>query len=338
MGSPATAWCAAPVVRPDAQRPILREVAPHGAPLHRRTRRSIISGCYTFEMSTSKDAAYSLQLQDRDLALLRGLFECRIMTITHAANIHFDGHWDYAKKRLQVLKAAKLIDVRPRLVNEPGIHFLAKDGFILLREHGILSEYPYFSMPALARRANVSDRTIRHELAVMDVKAAFHTAVRTSPTFSITEFGTWPRLYEFEARHPARGTVIVKPDGFIRIREKPEGTEHSFFLEVDLSTEKLDIIVSRAAAYLDNYRSGGFAVRNGLSRDQYWQYPFRVLIVCKSPERRDNIAARLLKNTPPILTHAMLTTIAESIENPLGRIWICPSRYRDSGGQKELIG
>jgi hypothetical protein len=50
-----------------------------------------------------------LQLQDRDLALLRGLFECRVMTTDHATPLYFDGNYDPAKKRLQKLKAAGCI-------------------------------------------------------------------------------------------------------------------------------------------------------------------------------------------------------------------------------------
>lgn len=272
--------------------------------------------------------------------MLRGLFECRIMTLAHAAAIHFDGRKEYAKKRIQKLKSAGFVGERPRRANEPSVLYLAKDSLLLLHEHGILAEYRQFSLPALLRRANVSERTVRHELSVMDVKAAFHSAVRGSATLSIAEFGTWPRLYEFEARHPQTGTMTVKPDGFIRIREKTESgkvTEHVFFLEVDRSTEVLSTIASRASCYLDYYRSGGFAVKNGATRDDYRKHPFRVLIVCNSAERRDNIVTRLLANEPPVLTHSLLTTISETIRTPLGGIWLSPAMHRDSGYHEKLI-
>jgi hypothetical protein len=55
--------------------------------------------------STKADA---LQLQNRDLALLRGLFECRVMTNDHATALYFDGKDQAAKKRLQKIKAAGL--------------------------------------------------------------------------------------------------------------------------------------------------------------------------------------------------------------------------------------
>lgn len=48
-------------------------------------------------------------LQDRDLSLLRGLFESRIMTAEHVAALFFIGSREAAKKRLQKIKAASLI-------------------------------------------------------------------------------------------------------------------------------------------------------------------------------------------------------------------------------------
>jgi len=51
----------------------------------------------------------ALQLQDRDFALLHGLFESRVMTTDHATALYFDGKNEAAKKRLQKIKAAGLI-------------------------------------------------------------------------------------------------------------------------------------------------------------------------------------------------------------------------------------
>ena len=61
----------------------------------------------------------ALQLQNRDLTLLRGLFECRVMTTDHATAMYFNGNYDPAKKRLQKIKAAGLITERPRRAFDP---------------------------------------------------------------------------------------------------------------------------------------------------------------------------------------------------------------------------
>lgn len=280
-----------------------------------------------------RETAISFALQERDIALLRDLFESRVMTAAHVAALHFDGRAEAAKKRLQKLKAAGLIGERRRAVNEPAALIIAKNGLSLLGEHGILRQYPPLSLSAFEKRAQVSDLTVRHELEVMDVKAAFHSALRGSAKFSIAEFGTWPRLYEFPATTPTGTESVVRPDGFIRIHENESDgglSEHAFFLEVDRSTETLDTLVSRANAYLDYYKSGGFAERNGAPRSDYKEYPFRVLMVFKTAERRNNMAECLLRNIPPILTQVYLSTIGEAGKDPLGPIWIRPADYREA--------
>jgi hypothetical protein len=275
----------------------------------------------------------SLQLQDRDLALLRGLFECRVMTTDHATALYFDGKSEAAKKRLQKIKTAGLISERPRRAFEPSVLFLTRKGLMLLQEKGDLTKYPSFDLPVLDRRARVSDLTIRHELEIMDVKAAFHAALAKSEKFAIEQFSTWPLLNEFTAYRPGGSgiEIIVKPDSFIRIHETDaagDKFERAFFLEVDRSSEVQETLVAKAGCYLDFYRRGGFAVRNGATRDDFKKFPFRVLMVFKNAERRNNTALRLLQNTPPILTMVYLSTLEEVTHDPTGAIWIRPLDYR----------
>lgn len=277
----------------------------------------------------------TIDLQRRDITILRGLFESRIMTREHVAALFFDGRKEAAKKRVQKLKAAGLIGERRRRAYEPAILFLTKTAFAVLHDNGILKEYPPLSKVNHQKRVQVSDLTIRHELQVMDVKAAFHSTIGTSSLYKIAEFSTWPLLNQFELFGNAYGgtRLTVKPDAFIRIHEdtrKGGLFEHTFFLEVDRSTEVLDVLVNRARCYLQYYSSGGFARRNGAMPSAFKEYPFRVLIVFKTAERRNNIAERLLQNNPPVLTQACLSTYEEVISNPLGQIWITPQRYGEA--------
>jgi Replication-relaxation len=282
-----------------------------------------------------KSKSDALQLQDRDLALLRGLFECRVMTKDHATTLYFDGKSEAAKKRLQKIKAAGLISERPRRAFEQSVLFLTRKGLVSLQKQGVLNDYPAFGLPELDRRARVSDLTIRHELEVMDVKAALHAAIKTSSSFTIAEFSTWPLLNEFKVyRAGTNGSeVLVKPDGFISIHEKEAGTKgfaHDFFLEVDRSTETQDVLVARAGCYHDYYKSGKFAVRNGATRDDYKLFPFRVLFVFKTAERRNNTAERLLQKNLPIFKQVCLSTLEEVTRDPLGAIWINLADYREA--------
>ena len=276
-----------------------------------------------------------ISFQERDLTILRGLFECRVMSAAHVAALYFDGSKEAAKKRLQKLKAEGLIGERTRHVNDPSVLFLTRKAFTVLHDQGVLAKYPPIPQSALIRRAFVSEVTLRHELEVMDVKAALHTGISKAAGFSIAVFSTWPLLYQFEVSEPGSGgaKVLVKPDGFIRVLEKEaDGRKsvHTFFFELDRSTEVQDTLVTRARSYLDYYRFGGFAERNGVPRSAYEKHPFRVLMVFKTAERMNNTAEGLLRGNPPIYTQAWLTTLAEIKANPLGPIWICPNNYLEA--------
>jgi Replication-relaxation len=272
----------------------------------------------------------SVSLQERDLDLLLGLFESRVMTAAHIAALYFDGKREYTKKRLQRIKAAGFITERKRLPTQPSVLFLTRKAFNFLKSEDHLSKYPALSTNSFEARAKVSEFTLRHELEVMDVKAAFHTAVSKTDKFSISTFSTWPVLHEFRATPPGQDgrERTVRPDGFISVHEINDGSDYDCFLEVDRSGEVQDILVVKALCYRDFYDSGGFAVRNGASRTDFAEYPFRVLMVLKTAERRNNTAERLSQSTPRILTQAWLTTLAEATTDPLGAIWITPGEYR----------
>jgi hypothetical protein len=249
------------------------------------------------------------------------------MTTAHVAALYFDGRREMAKKRLQRIKSVGYVAERPRSPFAAAVLFLPAQGIEVLRSEGILQEYPAFDRAALVKRAQVSDLTIRHELEVMDVKVAFHRAIRVGDRHSIAEFGTWPVLYQFGSR------AVTKPDGFMRFRtmsRSGQPSEDAFFLEIDRSTESQEALVSKAASYLDYYKSGGFAERNGAHRLDFRNYPFRVLVVLKNSERRNNLAEWLLRHNPPILAQIFLSTAEEVIADPLGSIWIRPIDYRNA--------
>jgi len=84
------------------------------------------------------------------------------------------------------------------------------------------------------------------------------------------------------------------------------------------------------ARYANYYRSGGFAARNGAPRSEFRDYPFRVLLVFKTGERRNNFAERILQSPAPVLTQVCLSTIAEATLDSLGFIWISPADYRSA--------
>ncbi len=269
-----------------------------------------------------------MDIQDRDFEILRTLLESRIATSMHISVLHFEGKIDAAWKRLQKLKSARLIvERRPRL-NAPAMLFLGQAGLKILKERGILSEYPGAGAGTWKKRTQVSEFTIRHELQVMDVKAAFYTALRGNTNFKVAEFSTWPALNEFESVGPDGRRQRILPDGFIRIGDQAQDGDHTYFLEVDRSQESQDKLAAKCACYGYHYRSGGFAVYMGDDRSQYKVYPFRLLVILQTRERRNNTAERLLQLNPPMPRLVWLTTFEEVTSNPVGPIWTTPGDFQ----------
>jgi len=252
------------------------------------------------------------------------------MTLAHVAGLHFDGKKEMAKKRVQKLKAAGFVGERPRRTSSPSVLFLSHHAFALLQEEGQLAEYAPFGISNLDRRAHVADAKLNHEIEVMDVKTAMVLAIRATRRYHIANFSTWPAAYQFKACRPDGGIVDMYPDGLLRVEENRDDgrlSEHAFFLEIDRSTESLNVIADKCHCYVDYYRSGRFAERNGAPADDYRQYPFRVLFICKSQQRMDNVARRLLTNDPPIRHQVYLATFADTIRDPLRAIWTTPADY-----------
>lgn len=267
-----------------------------------------------------------IEFTPRDFEILCGLYETRLATIQHLTTLYFAGRIDAARKRIQRLKALGYIRERPRQhVYEAAILFLTKKAFQFLNECGKLAAYPQIGLSQFEKRVQVSASTLRHELSILDVKAATASAVAASGA-SLVEFSTWPTLFQFMA-HPGQGPeVLIKPDGFIRIGV-PAG-EATFFLELDRSTETLERLRAKVLGYLDYYNRGGLASRFGQPRTKFKEFPFRVLFVVPSAERRNNLASILISSRPSISGFAWISTLEEVLRDPLAAIWVRPTDYK----------
>lgn len=275
-----------------------------------------------------------IQPQERDFQILRGLYESRLMTIGHTAKLYFDGRLEAARKRIQKLKQAGFVRDRKQGPCEPMVQLLTKRGFEFLKYHDRFDGLPVVTNSEFESRCRVSALTLRHELAVMDVKAALIAAISCQPNIRIVEGSTWPRLSQFRTHQPSLsgyGTIeiSVQPDGFLCLHERDENgiAEHNLFLEVDRGTESQRVFATKAHSYRTYYRNGGFAESRGGSRDAFGEYPFRVLAVFKTRERRNNTAKRLLELETPIKTMVWMATISDVQNDPLGTIWTLPEKY-----------
>lgn len=256
--------------------------------------------------------------------ILLTLFESRSATVAHVADIHFSGRMAPAKKALQRLRESGHAVSRCRS-RSALVYSIAVPGIRTLAALGHLHSYPPLTLRQLARRAIASDLTLAHELAVMDVRAAFARAFRES----VSEFTTWPAMSRFAAALPGEGERNVSPDGFLRLRFS-SAQDDVFFLEVDRSTESLRVLVDRLRRYAAYQRSGAFAARCGGDTSEGWAFPFRVLVVVESDERRNNVAEALLLCFPPVLTLVWIGTRKQVLADPMSACWVCPADYRDA--------
>ncbi len=77
----------------------------------------------------------NIELQARDLDILKGLFESRLATLAQLAELYFDGKKEAAQNRVKKLKDAGFLKERPRAnVGAPSIVHLSRRGFDTLTE------------------------------------------------------------------------------------------------------------------------------------------------------------------------------------------------------------
>lgn len=275
----------------------------------------------------AKWGKHSIVLQPRDCALLQGLFDSRLMTLKHAAALHFEGKIEAAKKRLQKLQAAGMIVQRPRRPQDPAVYFLGRKGYLTLKRDGLLDPAHDPGWVKLYKRQRIGDLMLAHELAVMDVKTALVTAIRTRPDLELVEISTSPDRHKFRIVEAVPGTgggvrfrsLYAKPDGFLHILERCEdGTaaDRFFFLEVDRGTENLGRLVQKARHYAQYYRKGEFAARLGHKREDYKRFPFRVVMIFNSSQRLANAASKMAGPSAGRKGQAVLVQMNDLVANP----------------------
>jgi len=263
-------------------------------------------------------------LTPRDYAVLLELFDSRLLTLGQLADIHFESRREATKKRLQSLKRAKLIVARPRTSPaEPELLKLTRRGFDWLRESGRLADYPRLTWASMSKRLKVSVLTHRHEMEVGLVKASVHRSARRDQ-INVDRFVTWPRLIRFRNPDGRSPQKHVSPDGYFQLRvdRGESSTRYTFFVEVDRGTETISRIVARAASYVEHYKSGAYAKRNGGDPAQPKHHPFRVLWTFPSRSRLVNFARACREAHPPILKMMWLATIEDVARDPLAEVWV----------------
>lgn len=292
-------------------------------------------------------AYHGTVLQRRDHVLLRDLFASRLTTIAHASTLFFEGSREAAKKRLQKLRAAGFISARSRRPQEAAIYSLTRSGYLALKREGMIDPDEAPGWARLKKRSQIGDFMLAHELAVLDAKAAFWTALAKHSTLNLADFSLSADRHKFRVVDAMSGTQaavrfrssFAKPDGFIQIAERRCGQppkNHYFFLEVDRGTESLGRLLRKARQYAHYYRTGGFARRLGAAPEASRSFPFRVLMVFRTEQRRNNVAGKLFSSPQPTRGQVWLATMADLKRDPIGPVWMRPMDCESFVGPQSL--
>ncbi len=270
-------------------------------------------------------------LQTRDISILSDLFYSRLMTIKHAAALHFGGRLEAAKKRLQKLHAAGMVSQRDRRPQEPAVYFLGRRGYLHLKQQGIIDSRTDAGWPKIWKRQQIGDLMLRHERSVMDVKTAFTSIIQKCPNLQLIEISTPAEGHRFRVIEAIAGpgsdvrfrSLFARPDGYLHVRECRDGdsVDHYFFIEVDLGTESLGRLVQKLRHYNQHYRKGGFAARFGHHRQDFRLFPFRILMIFSAEERCRNFISKLTLSNLPFGGQALFATLDSVMADPFGRIW-----------------
>lgn len=273
--------------------------------------------------------ARGLELQPRDLLIIKQVMEDRFLTAQQIAQLFFPSY-EMAKKRLQKLWNAGFLKREYAPVSfgsSPALYCLTAVGKQLLLEHGVVP-------PGEMRWHKDSNRNKllfkQHEIAVNDLKIAFLTATRAINGLSLYHFGKGADYYDQVANtEPEKGEkeyLPIRPDGFI-VLENQTGC-HNFFLEVDRGTMTLKRIRAKLRGYRQYFFGGGFFAKYGQEGFRKEDYSFRVLMTCPSEETRNN----RLEQACAIGSNTMcwFAVQAEAAANPLGATWIRGKEYKEA--------
>ncbi len=266
-------------------------------------------------------------LQPRDYALLQGLLDSRLMTLKHAAALHFEGKIEAAKKRLQKLHAAGFIFRRARRPQDPAVYTLGRAGYLNLKRAGLIDSAHDPGWAKLYKRQSIGDLMLAHELAVMDVKVSFVTAIAARPDLELAEISTSPDRHKFRVVEavPAKGggvrfrSLFAKPDGFLHVSNRDEAArsmDRFIFLEIDRGTESHRRLLDKLRHYDQLRRKGGAfgpASRNHKDHGRF----FILLIVFHSETRMANFVSSLQAACSRRKSRARFATIKEVLAHPL---------------------
>jgi hypothetical protein len=279
---------------------------------------------YRSHRRRSRDDKPAFQWQERDTALLEAVWRNRFLTrelllwlFPPAAPAiadterHGQRRGTNLDRRLSALYHHGYLDRLRLELGAPLIYALTKRGSERLGElrpdlepSGKVNHWVrnYDELNRVARPLNVD-----HAIAIARVRCALDVAARDG--FRVD---TWQREgTDLKAEWKTRnGRRYVVPDAFLILAdERDDPKRYAFFLEIDRSTMK-------ASRMADKFQRYGELYEARMHRTYFNVPNFRVLTVCKSPERAANLRALVRGEfTPPHATKRVPAAVPDKMRS-----------------------
>lgn len=260
-----------------------------------------------------------ISIQPRDVEILSEIAESPACSRNHIALALFDGRYEAAKKRVQQLAKAGLVANNDRSLKGRSILRITQEGLEIV---GSLQSFDH------SKTQPISPRMHQHEKMLADVRFALKGAAKQAG-FDIC-FRTAPEETSFSvfcADHGREETV--RPDALAELHRETDGYRHTFFLEIDRSTETQGHLIHLGNQYRSLKKSRRFIGEANHPYDRT-KVSFRVLLIVRSRQRMTNSGANFCRFAG-INTLVWITTIDEFLQDPFGAIWQCPVDFKDSG-------
>lgn len=258
-------------------------------------------------------------LQPRDIAILRELSESRAIGSRHLACLLFHGSIGAAYKRLRSLCRANLICLIRTPAGYPDRVQLTHRGYRVLSDH----EEPAFSWAEVQRRHRVSHTVLRHELAIMDVKSYLASGSPLGKLIHFLTHGT-DRVLSHSMGLRNKRIDLPTPDAYIQLVDGDNHVNH-FFLELDTGSQTHRVIENKIRKYrlakLTNRSSSNRHLQGAASTK-----PFRLLFVCLTPQRREQLIHCLKNMRPPVRTFAIVTLLSDLEQGKLSQPPFSPNQ------------
>jgi predicted transcriptional regulator len=228
-----------------------------------------------------------LYLQERDIKIIKLVYENRFLD-SEQISLLTDSNHRSITRRLQKLFHWSFLD-RPRsqIANyifggRKMIYALGDKGADILAER---FEIDRKKINWSKKNAEVKERHLNHTMMISNFRTCLTLALKDKKE---TKLKFWKREEEMEEiknqveisdNKGFKKRVSILPDGFFCLEDK--GDEMYFVLEADQSTMTNENFLKKMRAYWQWWKQGG--------QRKWGIESFRVLTICKSEERKENL-------------------------------------------------